>query len=96
MKIDTSLPITNINGENYKDEKKKPVQLGQFLATYLANEPGCETPQVNYKLAMKLNKSDTPVAIDGVELEVLKKAIDKAQEIPLIKGQILDIISSLA
>ena len=98
LEIDVNRSLQNLAGKDMKDENKEPLTIGSVVMGLLLSEDQASDPKRNWIISQKLFGHDkkTLYTTDKNELEFIIKVIKKAgRMMPLIKGQILDILEDI-
>jgi len=92
MKIQASLPLTNLKGQPYEiGEEKAPLTLGAVIAECLATDTTAGKMKI-YALATKFYTTDT-VEVDSADMIMIKKAVEENKSYgALILGQVLTLL----
>jgi len=98
LEIDVNKLLKNLAGKGMHDENKESLTIGSVIMGLLISEEGASDPKRNWIIAQKLFGHDkkTKYTTDKNELEFIIKIIKKANRMmPMIKGQILDILEDI-
>lgn len=98
LEIDVNKALQNLAGKSMKDENKETLTIGSVIMGLLLSEEQAGDPKRNWIVAQKLFGQDkkTSYTTDKNELEFIIKIIKKASRMmPLIRGQVLDILEDI-
>jgi len=91
MKFNFNKNILSLSGEELKDEKENPINLGKFLANQLVSASKGDAMKMS-DLAQRLWKGEE-VEIDRSDRKMLEDFIKEAATMNiLVKGQLLDVL----
>ena len=94
VKIELNTPLLNLEGTPLLDEKSQPILIGRVIANILASSPSADNADTVrlYDLATEIFRADSYETTSDSTLEFIEKYIDKAQQVPLIKAQLLKAV----
>jgi len=98
LEIDVNQALKNLAGKDMHDENKESVTVGSVIMGLLVSEEQAPDPKRNWIVAQKLFGQDkkTSYTTDKNELEFILKIIKRSNRmLPLIKGQVLDILEDI-
>jgi len=98
LEIDVNRALQNLAGKDMKDENKEDLTIGSVIMGLLLSEDQAADPKRNWIISQKLFGHDkkTLYTTDKNELEFIIRVIKKANRMmPMIKGQVLDIIEDI-
>ena len=88
MKIITTTELLDIKGNQF--EKDKPMLLGDIVANMLATSAS-DNPAVSYQLAKKF-ATVKELDITADDIVFIKKQLVASSYLPIITGQIIEIL----
>jgi len=98
MEIDVNKQLQNLAGKSMTDENKQPFTLGSVIMGLLISEDKSGDPKRNWIVAQKLFSHDKklPYTTDKNEMEFILRIVKKSDGmLPMIKGQVLDILEDI-
>lgn len=91
--LDFNKNLVDLDGENLKDEKQKPIFLNKVLASSLMNSSATDLVVKYFDWAMDLNKVGK-LELDNADKDTLTEFVKGAGLTVLFKGQLLAIINN--
>ena len=94
MKVNLSVYLKDLAGNDVIDARGEKIMLSKFLANGIIGEEAKDKPMEKYELADKLYNTDGEVDIKESEKEIIKKFCESGKLTVIIAAQILIIINN--